>query len=148
MSTQTGSLAQKTASLTTPRWLRIGLQATLGSILGVLLAQAAILSLEPELAAFKPLDSYPRSALFTFVPVMAATVIFARLAKTQDQPAAKFLWIAAVFLLLSFIPDFILPVPHRTLAASTAAASLHLVAGVISVTLILLGYNRSISNKK
>ncbi len=45
-------------------------------------------------------------------------------------------------------PDYFLPVPYRTLVASTAAASLHLIAGIVTVTLILTGYKRSISTGK
>ena len=143
MTTRTISGIQKPAGLTTTRWLQIGLQAAAGSILAVLLVQAVILALSPELAAFKPLDSYARSALFTFIPAIAATAVFAWLVKTRDRPAVKFMWIAAGILLLSFIPDYLLPVPNRTLAASTAAAFLHLVAGIVTVALILVGYARA-----
>ena len=148
MATRTISTTQKPAKLTTPGWLRIGFQAAAGAILAVLLTQVAILSLWPELAAFKPLDSYARSALFTFIPAMGATAVFYWLVKTQDRPAVKFLWVAAGFLLLSFIPDYVLPVPNRTLANSTAAAFLHLVAGTFTVALILAGYNWSSRNDK
>jgi hypothetical protein len=110
-----------------------------------LLTQTVILALWPDLAAFKPLDNYARSALFTFVPAMGATAVFAWLVKTQSQPTAKFLWIAAGFLLLSFIPDYVLPVPYRTFQASTAAAFMHLVAGIVTVALILSGYKRSVN---
>ena len=148
MTTRTISNPRKPVGLTTTRWLWIGIRAALGSILAILLAQAVILALWPELAAFKPLESYARSALFTLIPAIGATAIFARLVKTQDRPEARFLWIAAGFLLLSFIPDYLLPVPYRTLSASTAAAFLHLIAGIVTVTLILTGYKRSISTVK
>ena len=147
MTSKANSMTRMPINLISTRWLRIGLQAAAGSIIAVLLTQAIILSLWPDLAAFKPLDNYARSALFTFVPAVGATAVFARLAKTQDRPVAKFMWIAAGVLLLSFIPDFILPVPYRTLPASTAAAFMHLIAGIVTVTLILVGYNRSASVK-
>lgn len=143
MTTRTISSSRKSASLAATRWLQIGLQAAVGSIVAVLLVQAIILAFWPELAVFKPLDSYARSALFTFVPAMIATALFAWMVKTQDHPVTKFLWVSGVVLLLSFIPDYVLPVPYRTLAASTAAAFLHLVAGLATVTLILAGYTRS-----
>jgi hypothetical protein len=143
MTTRTISHTQKPAVITTTGWLHIGLQAAVAAILAVLLTQAVILAFWPDLAAFKPLDSYARSTLFTLIPAFGATVIFAWLVKTQEQPATKFLWIAALFLALSFIPDFLLPVPNRTLPASLAAAFLHLVAGIVTVTLILVGYTRS-----
>ncbi len=148
MTTRIISETRKPARLTTTGWLSIGLAAALGSILAVLLAQIIILALWPELAFFKPFDSYARSALFTLIPAIGATAVFARLVKTQDQPAAKFLWIAAGFLLLSFIPDYLLPIPNRTLPASTAAVFLHLIAGVVTVALILIGYKRSIQSRQ
>jgi hypothetical protein len=146
MATRTISGTQKPVELTITGWLRIGLRAAIAAILAVLVTQAVILALRPELAAFKPLDSFARSALFTFIPAMAATAVFAWLAKTQDRPQVKFLWIAAGVLLLSFIPDYLLPVPHRTLLASSAAAFMHLVAGIVTVSMILGGYARSARN--
>lgn len=148
MTTRTISNQNKFANLAATRWLRIGLQAALASILAVLLAQGAILALWPELAAFKPLESYARSALFTFVPALGATAVFAWLVKNQARPVAKFLWISAGVLLLSLIPDYVLPVPHRTLAASTAAAFLHLVASLVTVYLVLAGYGREVRNSQ
>jgi hypothetical protein len=143
MTTRTISGTQKQAGITTGSWLRTGLQAGLAAVLVVLLTQAVILSLWPELASFKPLESYPRSALFTFIPALAATAIFARLVKTQERPIRTFLWISAAALLLSFIPDYVLPIPNRTLVASSAAAFLHLLAGIVTGGLILVGYARS-----
>jgi hypothetical protein len=143
MTTRTISTAQKPAGLTISRWLIIGLQAAAPAILAVLAAQAAILRIRPALGAFKPLDSYARSVLFTLIPAIGAALVFAWLVKTQEKPVVKFLWVATGFLLLSFIPDYILPVPYRTLAASTAAAFLHLLAGIIIVAMLLAGYSRS-----
>ena len=143
MTTRSISGTQKPAMLTTTRWLRIGIQAAIAAILAVLGTQAVILAMQPELAAFKPLDSYARSALFTFIPALVATAVFAWLAKKQDQPQVKFLWVSAGVLLLSFIPDYLLPVPNRTLTASSAAAFLHLVAGIVTISMILTGYARS-----
>jgi hypothetical protein len=45
-------------------------------------------------------------------------------------------------LLLSIIPDYILPVPDKTLLASTITAFLHVVAGVAIVGVLLAGYRR------
>jgi hypothetical protein len=143
MTTRTVLSTQKPAALTRLRWLQIGLQAALVAVALVLAAQAAILALWPELAAFKPLESYPRSTLFTFIPAVAATGVFAWLVKTQRHPVKKFLWISTAALLLSFIPDYTLPIPDRTFAASTAAAFLHLVAAIATVVMILAGYSRS-----
>lgn len=144
MTSRTISGTLKPAELTLTQWLRIGLQAALAAILAVLLVQAVILAVSPELASFKPLDSYTRSALFTFIPVMGATGVLAWLVKTQANPVEKFTWISAGVLLLSFIPDYVLPVPGRTLVSSTAAAVLHLVAGLVTVGFLVAGYRRAL----
>jgi hypothetical protein len=147
MSARIVSSTNKPAVLPKARWLQIGLQAAVGAILAVLITQAALLAVWPELAGFKPLESYGRSAVFTLIPVIVATAVFAWLVKTQEQPVRKFLWISAFFLLLSFIPDYLLPIPDKTFAASSAAAFLHLVAGIVAVALILNGYARSTLSK-
>ncbi len=128
--------------LTTAQWASIGLVAAIASILAVLIVQAVALAVWPELALFRPLESFSRSALFTAVPAFAATGIFAWLSTRKEEPVGAFVKIAGIVLLLSFIPDYVLPVPHRTLLASTVAAFLHLVAAVISVSVIVGGYKR------
>ena len=142
MSTRTMVNRSSSTKITHNHWVKIGLTAATGSILAVLVVQAIILALAPELKEFKPLDNYARSALFTLIPALAATGIFAWLVQKKDQPVKRFLWISAGFLLLSFIPDFLLPIPNRTLAGSNAAAFTHLVAGIVTVSLILAGYSR------
>lgn len=143
MTVRTISESRSPVSLTTTQWLGIGLQAGIGAVLAVLLVQAAILAFAPGLAVFQPLGNYARSALFTFVPALGATLVFAWLVKNRERPVGKFLWISLVVLLLSFIPDYALPIPEKTFLASTAAAFLHLVAGIVTVVLILSGYFRA-----
>lgn len=124
------------------QWLTLGLTAALGSVLAVLVVQGIALSIWPELALFKPLESYARSALFTLIPALGATGLFAWLAARKEDPAGSFKKIAAVVLLLSLIPDYVLPVPHRTLPASTAAAFLHVIAALVTVSVLVIGYRR------
>lgn len=124
------------------QWLTIGLAAAVGSVMVVLAAQAIALTIWPDLALFKPLESYARSALFTLIPALGATAVFAWLATRKDDPASSFKKIAAVVLLLSFIPDYVLPVAHRTLLASSVAAFLHVVAAAVTVSVIVNGYRR------
>jgi hypothetical protein len=121
-------------------WSLLGALAAAAGIAGVLAAQAAALSLWPEAAQFKPLDSYARSVLFTLVPALAATVILAQLARRTSQPIPTFLRIGAVVLLASFIPDYLLPDPNKTLLASTVAAGLHMVAGALITAVLVAGY--------
>ena len=123
-------------------WLRIGLMATVVAVIAVLAVQLLATQLWPEIALFKPLDSYARSAAFVIVPAIAATGLFAWLARRSPQADTQFLRIAVVVLLLSFIPDYILPVEHKTLLASSVAAFLHVVAGVILVAMLTSGYRR------
>lgn len=123
-------------------WLRIGLMATVVAVIAVMAAQLLATQLWPEIALFKPLDSYARSAVFVIAPAIAATGLFAWLARRSPQADIQFLRIAVVVLLLSFIPDYILPVEHKTLLASSVAAFLHVVAGVILVAMLTSGYRR------
>jgi hypothetical protein len=122
--------------------LKLGLITAAASIVAVLVVQALAIALWPEIALFAPLDSYGRSAIFTLVPALGATALLAWLAERRAQPVQTFIQISAVVLLVSFIPDYILPVPHKTLLASSVAAFLHVVAGVVIVLLLIVGYQR------
>ncbi len=131
-----------TAPVDLKAWAPIGLAAAAVSIVAVLLAQAAALALWPEVALFKPLDSFARSAVFVLIPAIAATGLFAWLAGRREQPARDFVLLAAVVLLASFIPDYALPDPNKTLLASTVAAGLHVVAGIATTGMLVAGYQR------
>lgn len=120
-------------------WFGLGLVAAAASILAVLIVQALALSIWPEIALFKPLDSYARSAVFTLVPVAGATALFAWLSDRQARPAPVFLKIAAVILLASIIPDYVIPDPNKTLLASTVTAFLHVVAAAVSMFVLVTG---------
>lgn len=148
MTSRTISGTVKQTGLTAAQWLWIGLQAAAAAILAVLVVQAVILAVWPEFVNFKPLESYARSALFTFIPVIGATGVLAWLVRTQVQPVKKFIWISAGFLFLSFIPDYIVPVPGRNLASSSAAAFLHLVAGLVTVGVLVFGYRRALRQRQ
>lgn len=127
------------------QWIRIGSVAAVLSILAVLITQWLAIALWPAIALFKPLDSYLRTAIFTAVPTAVATALFAWLAAHKPQPVQKFLIISAVVLLLSFIPDYLLPVPYKTMLASSVAAFLHVVAAVVIVTVLIIGYRQMIA---
>ncbi|MBK8797411.1 MAG: hypothetical protein IPM07_14150 [Anaerolineales bacterium] len=73
---------------------------------------------------------------------MLATGLLAWLAYRSADPVRTFLWISLAALMLSFIPDYILPVPNRTVIASTIAAFLHVVAAAIIVPILVIGYRR------
>jgi hypothetical protein len=127
-------------------WALLGLGGAALAIAGVLVVQALALSLMPALALFPPLDNLARSALFTLVPALGATMVFAWLARRSAQPVAAFLKISLVVLLLSLIPDFLYPDPDKTLLASTVAAFLHVLAGALIVGTLVWGYQRKSQN--
>ena len=129
------------------RWMVTGAIAAGASIIAVLILQKLALGIWPEAALFAPLDSLARSALFTLIPAVAATAIFAWMTTRRPNAVREFTLLAGVLLLLSFIPDYLLPVPNRTLVASTIAAALHVVAALIIVGVLVAGYRRMSGNQ-
>jgi hypothetical protein len=129
------------------QWARLGLVTAIVSIVAVLIVQALAIALWPEIALFAPLDNYVRTVVFTLVPVMGATALLAWLMGRSARPVRTFIQISVVVLLLSVIPDYALPVPHKTLLASSVTAFLHVVAGVITVPMLVAGYQRRASQK-
>lgn len=125
------------------QWLTLGAMAAVLAAAAVLAVQWLALSIWPDAALFKPLDSYARTVLFTIIPAFGATALFAWLAGRRPAPARAFVRISAVVLLLSIIPDYILPVPDKTLLASSITAFLHVVAAAVIVGVLLAGYRRN-----
>ena len=134
--------AQPGSYLNKNQWFLLGLFTAAASVLAVLLVQALALAIWPDIALFKPLDSYPRTAVFTLIPAVVATALLSWLANNKPQPAQAFLRIAAVVLIVSIIPDYFLPVPNKTLLASTVTALLHVVAAIVTISVLLTGYRR------
>lgn len=130
-------------SLDRNRWIRLGALAVVASVIAVLIVQAIAITIWPEIALFKPLDNYLRSALFTAVPAIIATALFAWLAR-RPHPERTFIRIAVVVLLLSVIPDYLLPIAHKTMLASTASAFLHVVAALVTVGVLVSGYRQQV----
>ncbi len=142
MTVQSSSQMRATDQPGFRQWMVLGLTAAAAAIIGVLIARMAALSIWPDVALFQPLDSAVRSAIFTLVPALVATGLLAWLARHSADPVSQFVRISVVVLVLSFIPDYILPVPNRTLIASTIAAFLHIVAAAIIVPTLVIGYRR------
>ena len=142
MATQTVTKREAKTGITLTGWLKIGLKTALFSVMTVLIVQALAVAIWPEIRTFKPLDSYPRSALFTLIPALGATAVFAWLVRHQSQPDKKFIILSALLLLLSFIPDYALPLEGKTLLGSSVAALMHLVAGIVTVTTIVTAYRK------
>ncbi|RIK40391.1 MAG: hypothetical protein DCC55_15225 [Chloroflexi bacterium] len=134
---------QPKTQLSGSEWIKLGLVTAFVSIAVVLAVQALAIALWPEIALFAPLDSYVRSALFTSIPVIGATFLLAWLVGRQERAPQRFITISVIVLLVSIIPDYMLPVPNKTVLASSVAAFLHVVAALIIVVMLLTGYQRS-----
>ena len=135
---------RSTAHLASSEWIKLGLFTALVSIVVVLAVQALAIALWPEIALFAPLDSYARSALFTLIPVVGATVLLAWLVRRQERAVRSFIMISVIVLLISIIPDYILPVPNKTLLASSVTAFLHVIAALITVVMLVTAYQRRV----
>lgn len=127
-------------------WVQIGLITGITAVVLVIIIQMLALAIWPEAASFKPLDSYARTAVFTLIPALAAAALFARLSKSRQNPATSFLKISIVVLLLSIIPDYLLPDPNITLLASTITAFMHVVAAAVITGGLILGYRAALKN--
>ena len=144
MTIQTTANDQTKTTMQASDWAKLGLVAAVVSVVAVLVVQALAIAIWPEIALFAPLDSYIRSVIFTLVPVAGATVLFAWLVKRTANPVKTFIIISVVVLVISFIPDYILPVPDKTVLASTVAAFLHIVVAVPTVWILVSGYQQRI----
>ncbi len=133
---------QSNAQLEKKEWAKIGLVTAIVSIVAVLIVQALAIAIWPEIARFRPLDNYLRSAIFTLVPVVGATGLLAWLVGRKTQPLQTFIKISGLVLILSIIPDYLLPDPNKTILASSVTAFLHVVAGAITVSMLVIGYQR------
>lgn len=100
-------------------------------------------SIWPDIVLFGPTSSYLRLVPFIMVPLAAATAAFAKITSCSATPQRTFLILAGIVLLLSFVPDYILPVAGRTFVASSVAAFLHIVVAIVTVSVLLIGYRRS-----
>lgn len=133
---------QPKTQLSGSEWVKLGLVTAVVSIVSVLAVQALAIALWPEIALFGPLDSYARSALFTLIPVVGATLLLAWLVGRQGRAIQRFITISVIVLLISIIPDYILPVPNKSVLASSVTAFLHVVAAFLTVSILVIGYQR------
>jgi FtsH-binding integral membrane protein len=133
---------QKDLSLDRNQWLLLGAATAVASVVAVLIVQMVALAIWPEIARFKPLDSLARTAVFTAVPAVGATAVFAWLTRRQTNPVPGFLKIAAVVLVISIIPDYLLPVEYKIFLASSVTAFLHVVVAAVTVSVLVAGYRR------
>lgn len=133
---------QPNAQLDRNKWMLLGVATAVTSVIAVIIVQVLVITIWPDIALFKPLDSYARAAIFTVVPAVVATALFAWLARRRADPILPFLKIAAVVLVISIIPDYLLPVAYKTLWASTVTAFLHVVAAAVTISVLVIGYRQ------
>lgn len=138
----------RTRPPTTRAWVGWGLTAGLLASAAVVAVQAAAVAAWPEIARFDPLGNYARTVLFTLVPTAIATAVFAWIARRAARPDRAFLILSAVVLIVSFVPDYVLPLPGRTILASSVAALLHVVAAVVVVGVLITGRRRSAAPRR
>lgn len=79
--------------------------------------------------------TYPPVIFLTIVGVVAATAVYGAITRISLHPDWVFLRVAAVALLISFIPDLIVLQydPEATLGAVTVLMTMHVVVAVICV---------------
>jgi hypothetical protein len=91
-------------------------------------------------AGFQPLSS-PGVATFTAVGMIGATLAFAWVARTQINPRRAFLWIAAVGLVVSWVPDLVIwataVFPGTTTSGILSLMVLHVVAAAFALGILL-----------
>ena len=108
--------------------------AAIAAVLGVRVVAVSILG-PSELPAL----SWAGVIVFTTVLVTAAVLVFAVVARVAATPVRTYRRIALVALVLSFIPDFLLPgsgAPRATWPAVSALMVMHVVAWWVTVQMV------------
>jgi hypothetical protein len=128
-----------TDRLTTGAIARRGALAVVLSVAGNALLLAAILA-SNAVAPFMAL-AYGPVIVLSLLGALGATVVYAVLARRVSNPDHTFLRVAAVALLLSFVPNvaLFLSDPAVTLGVLLGLASMHVVAAVASVGALTRG---------
>lgn len=108
--------------------------ASIMAVLAVRIAAFAVLDLSPEYPPLTPVGLI----FFTVVLVSAGVLVFAVVVRTSATPIRTYRRIALVALVISFVPDLILPVtdPGTTWTAAIVLMVTH-VAAWLPVVLLL-----------
>jgi len=109
----------------------------MASIGAVLIVRSVALMLVSRPPRFAPLGVGP-PIVDTTVLVAAAVIVFAVVAGTARQPLRLYRRIALVALVISFIPDLLLPGrwPGATWAIAGALMTMHVAAWGVTVTML------------
>jgi hypothetical protein len=127
--------------VTLSKLLWVGPLTILTSVIANLIVRALALAVFPISPEFMPLATPGPVVAFTIIGVLSAVILFALLGRFTKNPVRLFQVIAAVFLIVSFIPDLALfsavaAFPGVTVPAVVALMSMHVVAGAITVGLL------------
>ena len=119
------------------RLLWVGPLTILSSIAAVLAVRTVALRLVARPRRFEPLDIGP-PIFDTAVLVAAALIVFAFVAGTSTRPFQLYRRIAFIALLVSFIPDLLLPGrwPNATWPLAVALMAMHAAAWAVTVTML------------
>jgi hypothetical protein len=120
----------------------IGGRAVIAGVVAVvgnaaLVAVSRLLGIAP---GFEPI-AYPPVVFLTLLATVAAAAVFGLVVKLTGQPRRSFRRLAAVVLLLSFVPDVLLlqADPAATVAGVVVLMFMHIVAAVVIVTVLTRG---------
>jgi hypothetical protein len=121
------------------RVLWAGPLTVLASVAAVLFVRVLAVALVHPARTFGPL-LLPPPIIDTVILVTAAVIVFSFVATTSRNPVRTFRLVAAVALLISFVPDILLAVSHSYGGGWPEALALmvmHVVAWAVTVTLLI-----------
>ncbi len=110
-----------------------GVIAVVGNLIIFFIAQALGVVFEiPMGGPSAPISAIPVPvvAMFSFIPALGAGLLLAALVRFTKRPLQIFWVIAGIFLLVSFIPTFTLPV---AMSIQLSLALMHIMAGIAIV---------------
>jgi hypothetical protein len=121
------------------RVLTVGAAAVMASTMANVVVAQALAGLLQVPTVFAPLQA-PSVASLTVVGVSAAILVFAALARLSANPIRVFTILAAVGLVITWLPDVLLytsgTFPGTTAAGVLSLMSLHVVAATVVVLLV------------
>ncbi len=120
------------------RYALVGIATVIAAVVANLVVWfigGAIVAYDPE---FVVLSTPSGTILFTVVPAVVAVIIYALLLRFASNPARVFAILAAVVLVLSWIPDltYIPTVPGSSAGQTAVLMVMHAVAAVVIVGML------------
>jgi len=116
----------------------VGPLTILTAIIGVLVVRViAVAIIHPP---YLPGLGWVMPIVLTTILCTGAVLVFAVVARFAKNPIRTYLIISAVFLVVSFIPDILIanaPMPGAGWPSSIAEMTMHVVAGLITVSMLI-----------